>query len=82
VAEAWALQISSDDAAYAHLLNEVRADLDPHLAARTTGESAAGAASGDVWLLPVAAVSRRIQGIDRVLSADVSGDAEYRRIAW
>lgn len=78
VAEAWALQIGSDDVAYAHLFDEVRDDLDPHLIARMTGESDEAATGDGVWLLPLAVVNRRIGGIDRVLSADVSGDAEYR----
>ncbi len=43
-----------------------------------TGESDEAAAGDGVWLMPLSVVNRRIQGIDRVLSAEVSGDAEYR----
>jgi hypothetical protein len=78
VAEAWALQIGHDHVAYAHLLDKVRDDLDPHLVARMAGESPDAARASGVWLLPVAVANRRMQGIDRVLATEVSGDAEYR----
>ncbi len=78
VAEAWALEINYEDPVYCDLLDEVRADLGPHLVARMTGEVEDAGSTDEVRLLPVAVISRHVQGIDKVLAAGLSGKEAYR----
>jgi hypothetical protein len=78
VAEAWALQIDREEAGYAELLDELRAELDPHLVARMTGEADDAASRDEVRLMPVSMISRHVGSIDRILATCLTGDSRYR----
>ncbi|MGH3712034.1 MAG: DEAD/DEAH box helicase [Micromonosporaceae bacterium] len=78
VADAWSLSIGWEDAAYAGVLDAVRADLDPHLAARMTDESAETGPRGDMWLLPISVINRRVEEIDRALSTGLGDSQTFR----
>lgn len=77
VAEAWAINIGSSDAAYGDLLDAFGDDIDRHFVARMVAADSPSADPSEVRLLPISAVARHADDIDRVL-ATLKGNSAYR----
>jgi hypothetical protein len=79
VAEAWAVNVKWDEAAYGDLFDALGSDVDPHLVRRMSGDHNDSGAAYEVQLLPVSLVQRRLTDIDQVLaSLPNKSDASYR----
>lgn len=77
VSEAWALTVSSDLNEYGQLFDAFGESIEPSLVARMIAPKGATADASEIRMLPIGAVARHIENIDRVL-AGLTGDAAYR----
>lgn len=77
VADAWALSVGRHEDAYARLFDEFADTLEPAFVERMVAPDSPVGDSGEVRLLPVGAVARKVSAINRVLSS-LEGDASYR----
>ena len=77
VAEAWAVSVDRDQAAYTQLFDALGTEVDPHFVTRMVAPDSHAADSGEVRLLPVAAVARRADALDAVL-ATLQGNELWR----
>lgn len=77
VAEAWALQVSRELDQYSQLLDAVGEDIDKGFVERMLAPDGPAADGGEIRLLPVAAVARRVDDISAVL-AQLTDDPSWR----
>ncbi|WP_158641434.1 DEAD/DEAH box helicase [Amycolatopsis eburnea] len=77
VAEAWALSVGRDTDQYEQLFDALGESVEPALVTRMVGPVSPAVDTREVRLLPVGAVARHTEDIDRVLSA-LTGDSAYR----
>ncbi|MGN7187383.1 DEAD/DEAH box helicase [Microbacterium enclense] len=78
VAEAWSLEVESGSSVYNDLFDAIGDVVDPHLAARMTGDGPDSVTASEVRLMPQSAVNARIPEILAVLDAGL----EDRSDAW
>lgn len=76
VAEAWALELKRDSPVYDDLFDALGNAIDPHLAARMSGEGVDTSTEGEVRLLPLAAVHDRLAEIISVLDAGLPNGSD------
>jgi hypothetical protein len=77
VAEAWALSVESDMDEYGALFDALGDSVEPSFVTRMLAQAGLAADFSEVRLIPVGAVARHAEDIDRVL-AGLQGDAAYR----
>lgn len=77
VAEAWALSVKSDTAQYGLLFDALGDSIEPSFVARMVAPDGPAADAQEIRLIPIGAVSRHAEDIDRVL-AGLHGNATYR----
>lgn len=77
VAEAWALNVNSKLDQYGQLFDALGDSVESSFVARMTTPDTAAADASEVRLLPIGAVARHAEDIDRVL-AGLKGDPSYR----
>ena len=80
VADAWALEIPRTHPSYNDLFDAFGDAIDSHLVTRMTGEGADTSSWHEVRMLPISAISARINEIDTVLDAGIARrtPARYR----
>ncbi|MBD8205179.1 DEAD/DEAH box helicase [Microbacterium sp. CFBP 8790] len=78
VAEAWSLEVGNGSSVYNDLFDAIGDAVDPHLAARMTGDGPDTVTTSEVRLLPQGAVSARIPEILAVLDAGLTNGSD----AW
>ncbi|GHH38195.1 hypothetical protein FHS35_007614 [Streptomyces umbrinus] len=77
VAEAWALNIKRKLDQYGRLFDALGNSVEPSFVARMVAPDGPAADPNEVRLIPIGAVARHAEDIDRVL-ADLTGDPMYR----
>lgn len=77
VAEAWALNVERDVDEYEQLFDALGDAVEPSFVARMVAPAGHAADASEVRLIPIGAVTRHVEDIDRVL-AGKEGDASYR----
>ncbi len=77
VAEAWALSVGRDTDQYDLLFDALSGSIEPTFAARMTAPAGPAADASEVRLIPITAVARHAEDIDRVL-AGLTGQQTYR----
>lgn len=77
VAEAWALNVNNKLDQYGQLFDALGNSVEPTFVARMVAPDGPAADSSEVRLIPVGAVARHAEDIDRVL-AGLDGDPAYR----
>ena len=77
VAEAWALSVDRDTDQYGQLFDALGDSVEPSFVARMVAPDGPVANASEVRLLPIGAVTRHVEDIDRVL-AGLRGDPSYR----
>jgi hypothetical protein len=77
VAEAWALSVGRGTDQYEQLFDALGDSVEPFFVARMVAPSGPAADAREVPLIPIGAVARHVEDIDRVL-AGLQGDPSYR----
>lgn len=77
VAEAWALNVSNTLDEYEQLFDALKDSVEPSFIARMVAPDGPTADVGEVRLIPIGAVARHAEDIDRVLSG-LTGDSSFR----
>ncbi len=77
VAEAWALSVHRDMNQYEQLFDALGDSVEPSFVARMVAPAGPAADANEVRLIPIGAVARHTEDIDRVLAA-LQGDPSYR----
>lgn len=77
VAEAWALNVSNKLDEYEQLFYALKNSVEPSFIARMVAPDGPTADVGEVRLIPIGAVARHVEDIDRVLSG-LTGNSSFR----
>jgi DEAD/DEAH box helicase len=77
VAEAWALSIDSEMTQYEQIFDALGDSVEPSFVARMVAPAGPAADAQEVRLVPIGAIARHAEDLDRVL-AGLTGDPSYR----